>query len=422
VLLLALGYYASRGDWRAIDGTGDLAVGYSAGRALLLGSDPYDAAVLQRVLLAAGGSASVAGGLDELLNVYVPGTITVFVPLALTTWPAATLVFLALNVLGLLFIGIGLGRLLRWRPEEPRALLLLAFVVALAPAHTTTASGQTAILATAAIVGAMLLERHGRRTASGALYGLAAMVKIQIGLPFVAYLLWRKRWRAATAASMVIGASTLVAGARMQASGVPWASSWFANLGALSGPGGMNDPSVLNPDRFSLIDLQSLLFTFAPPSAAVGVIALALVAVAALAFVAVSRGTAHDELLELSFVAVLTLLVTYHRYYDGVVLALPIAWAVARIGSATTALAVAVAVLSADFIVPAQSALHDLEQRGVLPAWVLDHPIWRSVLVVQHIWALVLLVLVLLLALRQERRRAASSPGPRGGSGLTSDR
>jgi hypothetical protein len=419
ILLVALAYFGARGIARALDGSGDFAVGYSAGRALILGHNPYDAAILQRDLLAADGSASAAGGLDELLDVYFPGTITMFAPLALVTWPAAKLLFLALNVVGLLFIGIGLGRLLGWRLTEPRALVLLAFVLALAPAHTTTSSGQTAILATAAIVGALLLERHGRRTASGALLGLATIVKIQVGLPFLAYLLWRRRWKAAVAGGLVFAASTLLAVLRMETTAPAWLSSWFGNLGALSGPGGMNDPSVLNPDRFSLIDLQSLLFQFVPPSGAVTVIALALVGCAALAFVALARDIDHDELLELSFVAVLTLLVTYHRYYDAVLLALPIAWAISRIGSTLTPYAAAVAILSADFLVPAQSALHDLEGRGVLPGWVVANPVWRFVLLVQHIWALVLLVIVLLLAIRRERRRPAVAATARGSTVAT---
>ena len=410
-LLVAVAYFAWRGVWRGATDSGDLAVGYSAGRALLLGHDPYDAVVLRKDLIAAGGG-EIAGSslLDRLQNVYFPATLSAFVPLALVSWPAARLIFLALNVGGALFITLGLGRLLRWRPSQPRSLVLIALLLALAPVHTTVASGQTAILAMAAVVAALLLERAGRGIWSGVLYGLATVLKIQIGLPFVVYLLWRRRWAAGTVAGMVVGASSLLAVLRMQAAEVPWASSWLANLADLSGPGGINDPSELNPERYSLINLQVLLFNFLPLGDWVNVLTFALVAAAAFVLVWLNRGHDHEDLLALSVVAVLTLLVTYHRYYDAVLLALPIAWGLSTLPSAGKRLAVIALALCADFILPAQTALHDLQQRQILPPWVTDNELWRSVVLVQHVWALVLLVLVLLWAAAIDRR---TEPGCR---------
>lgn len=403
-LLLALAYLAWRGVWRGVLDSGDLAVGYSAGRAWLLGHDPYNALVLGADLIQAGGADVARSGLlERLQNVYFPATLPAFAPLAVVPWPAARLLFLALNVGGALFIALGLVRLLGWRSFQPRALGLMAFLVALAPLHTSIASGQTAIVATAALVAAFLLGRAGHGLWSGLLYGLATVLKVQIGLPFLAYLLWRRNWAAGVTATLVVGGLSLLAVLRMEAAGVPWTSSWLANLATLSGPGGINDPSPLNPERFSLINLQVLLSNFVPLGDSVNLFAFGLVAAAALTLVWLIRGRDHEELLALSVVAVLSLLVAYHRYYDAVLLALPIAWAFSAIHGPRRRQGMAVLLLSADFILPFQTALHDLQQSQLLPAWLTGGPMWEAVLITQHVWALVLMTLVLLFAAARER-------------------
>ncbi len=402
-LLLAVAYFSWRGIWRGINDSGDLAVGYSATRAWISGQDPYDVVALKRELSAAGG-ADVASSpqLDRLLNVYLPTTLPAFVPVAILQWPVARLLALTINVGGTALIVLGLIRLLGWRPSQPRALALMAFLIALAPLHTTIASGQTAIVSTAALVAGLLLERARHRTLSGMLFGLATVLKVQLGLPFLAYLVWRRRFVAAGAAGAVVVGSSVLAVGWMQLTGVPWLASWLANVGALSGPGGINDPSPLNADRFSLINLQVLLFNFVPNGDWVNALTYGLVGAAAVAFAWLGRGR-ERELLAVSIVAVLGLLVTYHRYYDAVLLSLPIAWGVSALSGPRKHEGLAVLVLSADFLLPFQTALHAMEESRAVPAWLVDSGLWESVLITQHTWALVGMAVVLVFAAARER-------------------
>ena len=194
-LILAVGYFAWRGVGRALTESGDLAVGYAAARALVFGHDPYAVVALKQELLQADGVGVAASGLlDGLLNVYFPTTLPVFVPLAWAAWPLARVLMVAINVAATLVIAFGLVRWLGWRAKATRSLALMAFVLALGPIHLTLALGQSGVVATAGLVMAMLLERSGRYRMAGALYGLATAVKIQLGLPFLAYLVWRRRW------------------------------------------------------------------------------------------------------------------------------------------------------------------------------------------------------------------------------------
>ena len=408
---LAVAYFAWRGAWRALLDSQDLTVGYAAARGWLLGHDPYLVVSLKSVLLEAGGGALATGDLlDGLRNVYFPTSLPVFLAIAIVSWPNAVLLMLALNVAASLLIATGLVRILGWHWTSGRALGLVAFVIALGPLHLTMSLGQTGILATAGIVAALLLERSGHRVLAGALYGLATAVKVQIGLPFVAYLLWRGRWATAWSAVSVIGGLTALSVLRMHVAGVPWFDSWQQNVALLLGPGGVNDSGPLNPERYSLINLQYPL-SYLVPGGLANVLSVAAVGGGATAMVWLIRGRhPRNELLAISIVSVLGLLVTYHRYYDAVLLALPIAWAFSVLGTAEWRQGAIVLVLSLDFVVPILGAMRNIQQEQILPSSVTDSLLWQFVVMPLHTWVLVAMGLVMLWAATQQRRRL---PGPR---------
>lgn len=398
-LIIASLYFAWRGIWRGIADSGDLAVGYAAARAWLVGQNPYDPLALQDELSRSGAPLALVDQLSTLRNVYFPATLVFFVPFALLPWMSASLLWVASNVVATLVIALGLARILDWRLTDTRALGLTACLLALSPVHLTMASGQTGLAATALLVVAVSWERSGPRAAPGVLYGLAMVSKLQIGLPFFAYLLARRRWAMALRAGLALGFLTALSVTVMHFSGVSWLPTWTGNVGILSGPGGINDSGFLNPDRYSLVNLQYPLQTLGFGAWWSDSITFGLVGLAGLATIWSIRGRRpRAELLSLSIVGVLSLLVTYHRYYDAVLLALPIAWAISALGTPNRRASILALILCANFVLPFQTALHDIEQRGLAPDWLTDTWFWDAVLLTQHAWALVLLVLVLLWA------------------------
>lgn len=410
-LVLAIAYFSWRGVWRGDTLIGDYAVGFSAARAWLLGHDPYVAAVLDRDFILAGGGAWEPFA-EQSRNVYFPPTLLVFLPVAILPWPEARVAVMAGQIAATLFVVLGVIHLLGWRLASTKALALAAFLFAFAPVVTTIAAGQTGLLATAAVVAAVLLERSGRGTASGVMYGVAAAIKMQVGLPFVAYLLWRRRWAPALASCLVLGALTVIAIAGMEIAAVPWLDSWLANLSWVSRSGGINDPSPENWLRVAMIHLQYPLSSLIANGALAQLVALGAVGVAALTFVWLRRGIdPRPDLLALAVVAVLGLLVTYHRYYDAVLLAIPIAWACSVIDTPRRLQGVVVLLLSADFILPFQTGLHAIQDR--LPSWLTAGVSWEVVVLAQHAWALVVMAAVLLFAAAKDRegvrRRGAAS-------------
>lgn len=405
MFLAALAYFAWRGVARGIVESHDLAVGYAAARAWLAGLDPYNVANLKEQLFAGGGGGlAISEMLDTFRNVYFPTTLPSFVPLAILPWPAAKTLALVINLAMSAFIVLGLVHLLGWRRTEPRALFLAAFVLALAPLHRTVSSGQSPVVAVGALIAAMLLTRSGRPVVAGLLYGLATVLKVQLGLPFLAYLVWRRRWTSLVPAVILLAALSAVSIARMELAETSWLSSWLANLVSLSGPGGLNDPSLLNLDRYTLINLEYPLSTLLPGGLAATLVTYALVGVASLVLILIVRdGEPRHELLAVATIAVLSLLVAYHRYYDAVLLVLPIAWAISSLGTARQIQGAGVLLLSADFLIPAQTALHELQQGGALPAWLTDVWWWETVVLAQHAWSLALMVPILLYAAVRDR-------------------
>ncbi len=403
---LALGYLAWRGIWRSGSESGDIAVAFAAGRSWLLGHDPYAVPTLVQDFAAGGGAGMSPDHFEQLRDVWFPTTLPALAPLAVLGWSQAMLAGVALNVAASFFIAIGTVRLAGWAVVSAKGLLLIAFILAMAPLQTTIAFGQTGILATAAIVAAMLAERVERPWLAGVCYGLATVIKVQIGLPFFAYLLWRRRWAMPIAAAIVVGVFSAVAVIRMAVAQVAWADSWSANLAWLSRPGGVNDPGPLNIDRFTLLDLRYPLRSLLDSGPAVDVITVVLIGLAAVAFVLVHRGRdARPDLIALAFVAVLGLLVTYHRYYDAVLLVVPIAWACSVLWSPARWMGVLVLLFSADFLLPLQTILHEAGAAGWLPGAWTTGPLWTAVVLAQHAWALVAMAVVLLAAAVRERPR-----------------
>lgn len=400
LLAISAAYLAWRGIARGLATSFDLTVGFAAGKAWLQGLDPYDPAVLGRVLAATSAGADTVNQLDTLRNVYVPTTLPLYVPLGLFDWLTARTFMVGLNTVASLGIAFGLCRIVGLSLAGPSAIGLIALVLAFAPLHTSMAIGQSAIIATGLIVGAILLDRSGRPVAAGIAYGLAGAAKVQLGLPFLAFQVLRRRWSIAASGGLVAGGLTVVAIARMQVAGVPWTSSWLDNLMTLASPGGINDASTLNPERHSLVNLQYLLGSLGVSAPIADIITIVIVGMATLGAIALARRIPQSqELVVLALIAPLSLLVVYHRYYDAVILTLPIAWAFSAWRTGQRMLAALVLVLCADFLVPAQIALNAVENRQILPSEITDGFLWRSVLTTQHVWALVVMAAVLLWAM-----------------------
>jgi uncharacterized membrane protein YeaQ/YmgE (transglycosylase-associated protein family) len=239
------------------------------------------------------------------------------------------------------------------------------------------------------------------------LLGVACAVKPQVAVLFLAYEFGRKRW-ATGLVGAAVAAGLLAAGAwQLSRSGIDWYPQWRANLAAFAGSDNAN-PTAANPLRYHLINLHYL-FHAAGPGLSVGAVKLMVYGVVgafAAAYFAADFRKPEDrgEVLSLSFVAVLAMLVVYHRMYDAVVLLLPLAWVARELAGGRRGPVLAAAAALAAFLAPGASILQSLTASGRLPAGVSGSWWFQGVAMPHAAVALLVLGVVLLAARRRAPR------------------
>ena len=188
----------------------DLEVYRAGGQFLLDGRGLYDGGVV----------------LDLLPFVYPPVAAVLFAPLALLPLPLLKVLWTAL--------GVALLAHLAWRMTNsmPAVVLVTALATWLDPVRTTLYLGQINIV----LLALVLLDLLGRRDSRwrGVGVGLAAAIKLT-PLLFVAYLLVRRRFRAAATAVATFTAASLAGFALAPADSVTyWLHGTFAAADRIS--------------------------------------------------------------------------------------------------------------------------------------------------------------------------------------------
>lgn len=410
LLIAGAAIFFARGPWRAVTiGNVDFAMIYSSARAWMLGRNPYEAADIRATWLQAGGAAqSDPAAFGSAVFLYPPPTFAALAPIAALPWRTAAFAWMALSTIAWFATLLAVSRAAGF---GPRSLSRLAFFTAgvwLAPAATSLNVGQLAIASGAAVA---LAHSRGSRDSwlRGVLLGLGAAIKPQVAGLFTLYEAGRLRWKAAAASIATVAVITAIAVLRMQAAGIAWRASWLRNLHEFTTLSN-GDPTAANPLRFHLINLHYPLHTLTDNRDLVRWAVLAIVAALCAAYflVDLKRGRAPGEhrrtggeLISLSMVAVVTLMVVYHRFYDAVLLVWPLALAIRTIAAPgrDRALGLALLVLVGLYFLPGAAALASAAQRGWIPARLTTGPLWNALALPHEAWALPCMA-VLLIALR----------------------
>lgn len=411
LLLVAGGEFIVRGPLRFAEAANfsDFISPYTQTRAWLQGIDPYSPASLVELWPAEKfdflGSDLASGTLvlkRGIPTAYPPTCFVLLAPLAVIPWRIAHFLWLAISLAACGVTVFSLLSLLGLHWSEQRTFLFLALALALAPFHTGMAAGSLVIVVVGVCALSLWAANRQFDVGAGILMAVAIGLKPQIGLPFLAYYLLRRRWPVFGTTVVLVAILAALAILHLTVTHTPWIDSYRYDNRILFAHGSLGDFTEANPIRFGLINLQVLLYVFLSDRTTANVLAFIVVAVLGLFWLFLIRRRHGSELclLDLSAMVVLSLLPVYHRLYDASLLIFPLAWSLTALGSPLKQWAKATLLLVLVFLVPGGSLLERLQHTNHFVA--LQHSWWWTHFAMPHqIWALVLLSGVLLQAMRR---------------------
>ncbi len=401
-LALAVVKFAVRGPFRSILTPYDFAPVYAQARAWAAGIQPYDGHEVDKLLASTGSRLRHH---DTLI--YPISNSVLLAPVAVMPWSAACVVWRIFGVLLVMLQTAALVAAARLRWSETKGLFLVGLLIGLASTATGLSSGQSSIPSVACGVLSVCCLRAGHMTCAGILVGLAAAFKPQIGAPFFLYYVLNRNWRAMWIGLVTLAAVYAIGYLRLMIAGVSIAETWDLWMPRVTYVAGhAEEGNLFSQDaRYNLINLHALLFCFVADGRAVSNIVLGLGFVTFMAMSAMiwTRAKPTGDLIASGAVCVLSLLGAYHYHYDALLLAIPIAGAVAALDERRRLWTWGIVATSLLFLVPGPSSMLVMKRLGWIPGDI-SSSLWWQLLVSHQVWALIAILGFLMVGLRRQEK------------------
>lgn len=247
---------------------------------------------------------------------YPPFATPIISPLALFSFERARVLLLGINLLATgASICLVLSYFNGWPARAKYYLALL--VVSWAPFRVTLRVGQTSLIITALLLGALVGRSLGRKYLAGALLGLS-LCKFTLSFPFFLYFLWKKEWKILAAAISLILILTEVYALRLGLSVVEVARSYITVLGQLAVS---SDTAYVGST-----EIKPLLIWLTRGEQGAANILLVILFITSLIILAVIFAKRPQaEPVHFAMLSLFALWAVYHRTYDSVLYILPVA-------------------------------------------------------------------------------------------------
>lgn len=329
-------------------------------------------------------------------------------PLSGASWSAIRLLWLAINSACAMLLIAGLVSLGGLSHRDPLTYMFCGLALGLAPLHTAIASGNLILIASACALIGMWSANRSYEAIAGILLAFAVCLKPTVGIVFLAYYLFRRRWRPALIGAAVTAVVVAVALLRYGISVAKWLPSYLTTLSEMFGTGGVNDFSTANYLRFHLLNLQMPLYSAVPQAAAATAIAWTVAGALLSLWITFARRTRGQELLDLSALAIIAFLPVYHRFMDAILLLLPLCWCVKARAPKYKPIVFVTLLLIFPFFVPGASLLATLAASGQISSYAVSSWWWNVLVLPHEAWAILGLSLALLYAMSLARESGTS--------------
>ena len=398
-----LTWFLYRGPYRAIrySTTGDFSTVYAATRCWLHGSNPYQPAALKAELRAAGAPVAIENDQDINPSVYLPAALPWVVPFALLPWYTANALWCLLLVIA---FAASVAKIVECIPlaREGKSLVVCAALL-FSPTYVGIYDGNPSVLIISLLTVAICQAYLGSaRTMSSCLLGVSLSFKPQLAIGALClFALW-KRPRPLVASAVVFGCALAIGVLIASHFGISW--RWWAveqrNILRSLEPGGQSDPATSSAVAWQLLNTQTLVAYLVRDRQWWNAIVWTLAAVLVAIYLYRRTRAITSSWQDASFFAALTLLITYHRYYDAqlLLLLIPLLIELWRTRERATIFALCLCLLL--LAMPWQSIF----ERRLGPAATAES--WQQFLMLRHQPVAVLAIAVLLAFRRQIAKQA----------------
>ncbi len=296
---------------------------YAAARCWLYGCDPYERDKLKVALSQAGAPLDIQSDQDVNPSVYLPAAMPWMASVAWLPWRVANA---AWCLISLAAFGWSVWKILDHSALSATAKWVAASAVLLfSPTYVGIYDGNPGVVAIGLVAGSICLAFEGSMLVSGVVLGVAICFKPQLGICALGVLVLAKCWKAILAAtavaavSMIIGAFVLSSfGDRDQ-----WRQAERHNLAVSFEPGGQSDPAPSSAVSWQFLNAQTLSSYFSTNRHTYDAVVWIGGGLLTLAFLATRQHMRPQPVWrDVAFCAAMTLILTYHRYYDAQLLVL----------------------------------------------------------------------------------------------------
>jgi hypothetical protein len=315
---LSLVFFLERGPYRALheSRTGDFATIYAAARSWIHQENPYARTDVTRELESAGAPAGLIREQDRHVSAYPISVMPLLAPLAWLPWRTANVTWCLLS-LGCFTASLAV--LLRSFASLRAKLLGASCCLFFSPTYVGILNGNPSVVAISLAIVSWYFALTNRPAVSGVLFAITLCIKPQIALcSLLAFSLW-KRWMPLFTGFAGAAILTLFATLWVSSFGQNW--QWWESLkqnsASLALPGSLIDPRPTSPYADGCLNAQTIsyLLTRDAPLAE-GMVLILSAGLATLYLRLRKRHEMADARIDAAFLAAITLIIAYHRYYD----------------------------------------------------------------------------------------------------------
>lgn len=384
VIIVVLLLFGARVLPRTLDSSMDFKLLYVASAAWAQGLNPYDNKILDNLWVEGGNSITTKPGLASL---YPITTYAMLSPLSILSWENAKLIWLFINIFACMLIWVGMVKILKINITDWPCIVLLAAFLALIPVQNCIFQGQPVLVVLSLMVFSILFFMDGFDLFSGVFLGLALGLKPQVGLFLLVYYLIKGRWKTATLTVITTLILVLLAIFRLGFEDLSWLSTWQNKIQATY--------LAINglDNHYFLLNLQyplNVLISYKNINNLI-IITFMLVCLFLFFLYCCKRSDAYHDLLEISFLALISLLPFYHRNYEAAILIFPLSYGIFMTSRCSDRWAKIILLTICPFLIPGPALLLELDKQGYVPAALAKSLLWQAVILPHQVWLLVIL-------------------------------